>query len=105
MEAPDSLAHFPFVLVRIACRQCPRHGTYRLARLAAKFGPETTLRDLLDQLSYDCMWRAERRGKAKDAATCAIYLPDLEQPKPPDLPSGMVKLRVIKGSKPASSSR
>jgi hypothetical protein len=35
----------------------------RLARLAAKFRPEITLRDLLEQFSYDCLWRAEARGK------------------------------------------
>ena len=101
MTTPDGLAHYPFVVVRISCRQCPRRVAYRLARLAARFGPETTLRDMLDHFSTDCMWRAERRGKAKGAATCKIYLPDLEQPKPPDLPPGMVKLRLVKGAKPA----
>ena len=101
MTTRESLAFYPFVLVRIGCRQCSRRGSYRLARLAAKFGPETTLRDLLDRFSTDCIWREDRRGKAKDSATCGIYLPDLEQPKPPDLPPGLVKLRVIKGSKPA----
>lgn len=104
MDAPDRLALYPFVVVRIACRQCSRRGAYRLARLAARFGPETTLRELLDRFSTDCLWRAERRGKAKDAATCGIFLQDLEQPKPPDLPPGMVKLRIIKGSKLASGS-
>jgi bifunctional non-homologous end joining protein LigD len=34
-----------FVAVRIACRICSRRGSYRLARLAAKFGPEISLRD------------------------------------------------------------
>jgi hypothetical protein len=99
MTARDSLSFYPFVVVRIGCRQCSRRGAYRLARLAAKFGPETTLRDMLDRFSYDCIWREDRRGKAKDSASCGIYLPDLEQPKPPDLPPGVVKLRVIKGSK------
>jgi hypothetical protein len=101
MARSDILALYPFVLVRISCRQCPRRGAYRLARLAAKFGPETTLRDLLDRFSYDCIWRGDRRGKAKDSASCGIYLPDLEQPKPPDLPPGLVKLRLVKGPKPA----
>ena len=53
----------PFVIVRIACRQCSRKGAYRLARLAGKFGPEITLRDLTDRFSYDCMWRAEADGR------------------------------------------
>ena len=71
------------VVVRIGCRRCSRKGAYRLARLAAKFGPEITLRDLTKRFSYDCMWRAE-------------YLPDLEHKRPPDLPPGMVKLRLVK---------
>src|SRR5580692_8446390 len=45
----ECLAHYPFVIVRIACRVCARRGPYRLARLAAKFGPEISLRDLMDR--------------------------------------------------------
>ena len=72
-----------------------RRGSYRLARLAAKFGPEISLRDLTDRFSYDCMWRAEAHGR-KGKSACGVYLPDLEQPRPPDVPPGMVKLRLIK---------
>jgi hypothetical protein len=43
----DRLAFYPFVVVRIACRVCSRNGAYRLARLAAKFGPQIGLRDPL----------------------------------------------------------
>ena len=71
-------------------------GAYRLARLAAKFGPEITLRDLTNRFSYDCMWRAEARSK-KGKSACGVYLPDLEHKRPPDLPPGMVKLRLVKG--------
>src|ERR1700733_3542045 len=46
---------YPFVVVRIACRVCSRNGAYRLARLAAKFRSEISLRDLLDRFSYDCL--------------------------------------------------
>jgi len=63
MDDRDSLALYPFVVVRIACRVCSRRGSYRLARLAAKFGPEISLRDLTDRFSYDCLWRAEARSK------------------------------------------
>jgi hypothetical protein len=38
MDDRDCLAFYPFVVVRIACRVCSRTGSYRLARLAAKFG-------------------------------------------------------------------
>src|SRR5271155_2181860 len=79
MDDRDRLAFYPFVVVRIACRVCSRSGSYRLARLAAKFGPEITLRDLTDRFSYDCLWRAEARSK-KSKSACGVYLPDLEQP-------------------------
>jgi outer membrane protein OmpA-like peptidoglycan-associated protein len=59
-------------------------GAYRLARAAAKFGPEICPRDLLDRFSYDCLWRAEARGK-RSVSACGVYLPDLEQPRPPEL--------------------
>jgi hypothetical protein len=63
MDNRDCLAHYPFVVVRIACRVCSRSGSYRLTRLAAKFGPEISLRDLTDRFSYDCLWRAEAHSK------------------------------------------
>jgi hypothetical protein len=53
--------------------------------VSAQFGPEIGLRDLLDRFSYDCLWRAEARSK-KGKSACGVYLPDLEQPRPPDLP-------------------
>ena len=95
MDDQDRLALYPFVILRVACRVCPRKGAYRLTRLAAKFGPEIRLRDLLDRFSYDCLWRAEARGK-HGVSSCGVYLPDLDHPRPPDLPPGLVKLRLIK---------
>jgi hypothetical protein len=87
---------------RPPCFLSLRCGPHRLpglfaerARLAAKFGPEITLRDLTDRFSYDCMWRAEARTKASKLG-CGVYLPDLANPRPPDLPAGLVKLRLIK---------
>ena len=94
MDDRERLAFYPFVVVRIACRVCSRNGAYRLARLAAKFGPEISLRDLLERFSYDCLWRAEAHGK-RGVSACGVYLPDLEQPRPPDLPPGLVRLRVV----------
>jgi hypothetical protein len=95
MDDRDCFAHHPFVVVRIACRVCTRRGSYRLARLAAKYGPEISLRDLLDGFSCDCLWRAEARGK-RGLSSCGVYLPDLEKPRPPDKPPGVVKLRLVK---------
>jgi hypothetical protein len=40
----DRLAFYPFVVVRIACRQCSQRGSYRLARLAAKYGRDQPAR-------------------------------------------------------------
>jgi hypothetical protein len=79
------------VVVRIACRVGSGNGAYRLARLAAKFGPEIGLSDLFERFSYDCLWHAEARGK-RGVSVCGVYLPDLEQPRPPP---GLVRLRVV----------
>jgi hypothetical protein len=94
MDTRDCLAHYPFVVVRIRCRVCARKGSYRLARIAAKYGPEITLRYLLDRFSYDCLWRTQSRTK-RGRTDCGVYLPDLEHKRPPDLPPGMVKLRIV----------
>jgi hypothetical protein len=85
-----SLRRGPYLLPRLFAERL-----FRLARLAAKFGPEITLRDLTDRFSYDCLWRAEARSKAGKSA-CGVYLPDLANPRPPDLPPGLLKLRLIK---------
>jgi hypothetical protein len=98
MDDRDRLAFYPFVVVRLACRVCSRTGSYRLARLVAKFGPVITLRDLTGRFSYDCLWRAEARSKAAGKSACGVYLPDLANPRPPDLPPGLLKLRLIKGA-------
>ena len=38
---PDGrLRDYPFVVVRFACRECPRLGRYRLAVLAERFGAD-----------------------------------------------------------------
>src|SRR5260370_35279036 len=91
MDPRDRLAFYPFVVVRITCRVCSRNGAYRLARLAAKFGPEIGLRDLLDRFSYGCLWRAEARAKPRVSA-CGVYLPPVEQPRPPHMLPGLVRL-------------
>jgi hypothetical protein len=87
MDDRDRLAFYPFVVVCIACRVCSRTGSYRLARLAAKYGPEITLRDLTERFSYDCLWRAEARSK-KGKSACGVYLPDLEHKRNFTIPGG-----------------
>src|ERR1700744_1853933 len=95
MDKRDCLAPYPFVVVRIACRVCPRGGSYRLARLAAKYGPEISLGDLMERFSHDCLWRAGARSK-RGASGCGVHLPDLEQKRPPHRPPGLAPLRLVK---------
>jgi hypothetical protein len=89
LPRPLPLCRSPHSLSRL------RKGSYRLARIAAKHGPEITLRDLLDRFSYDCVWRTQSRTK-RGRTDCGVYLPDLEHKRPPDMPPGMVKLRLVR---------
>jgi hypothetical protein len=41
-----------------------------------------------------CVTPRRKRGQS----ACGVYLPDLEQPRPPDAPPGTVKLRLVKKS-------
>ena len=74
---------------------CTRKGTYRLARLGAKFDPEMPLDELLKLLAGDCPhWKYTTRWPEG----CGAFFPDLEPPMhPPDLPKS--PLRVIRGGK------
>jgi hypothetical protein len=87
------LAYFPYVVVRLRCEVCNRAGSYRLARLAARYGSEILLDDLLVRLSADCAWRDEPRGNG-----CGVQFADLPPRRPPDLP-GALRMRVIPGGK------
>jgi len=91
----DRLAFFPYVIVRVSCRYCTRRGSYRLARLAAKHGPELELQELLMRLAGDCPhWK----WTARWPEGCGAFFPDLQPPlRPPDLPKS--ELRVIRGGK------
>jgi hypothetical protein len=53
----DTLAWYPYVIVRLACRYCERQGQYRLARLGARYDPDTPLDELIKELSADCHHR------------------------------------------------
>jgi hypothetical protein len=99
--APSRLSDYPFVIVRVGCQFCPRSGAYRLARLAAKYGPEIDLWALLDVLASDCRWHRSpgERAPGKYDAKCGAYFPDLGRPIPPDLPPAMRQLRVVQGGK------
>lgn len=91
----DVLAFYPYVVVRLACARCTRSGAYRLARLAAKYGAEIGLLDLMAKLAFDCPFR---RASHPYRGGCKARFVDLDGPPfPPDLPPR--SFRVIKGDK------
>jgi hypothetical protein len=82
---------YPYVLVRLRCGVCKRSGAHKLARLAARFGSEALLDDVVARLSADCPWQDDPRGG------CGARLSDLPPSTPPDLPPAMRWLRVVGG--------
>ena len=72
------------MVVRFACRDCPRIGRYRLAVLAEKFGAEASMFDVLEEISSACPRSREKHPGRR----CQAYLPDLPQ-------AGDGRLRVI----------
>jgi hypothetical protein len=98
----ERLSEFPWVVVRVRCDLCGRQGEYRLARLAAKYGSEITLGELLDRIAHNCPWRdhSRQRSNEKYDTGCGAYFKDMDRPpRPPDLPSPIRKLTVITGGK------
>jgi hypothetical protein len=91
----DTLAKFPFVIVRVGCEGCKHQGSYHLARLAARYGPEILLPDLLKCLTADCPWQNPHHPYH---GRCQARFVDLEPPRrPPDTPAR--RLRVVSGGK------
>ena len=81
MFAPKTLSQYPWVVVRIECKLCPRKGAYRLARLAARYGPEFPLEGLIEDLAHNCpYWRNNPR---KYDPRCGARFVDLERNLPP----------------------
>lgn len=104
---PTCLAQFPYVVVRIACGMCAsRQGSYRLARLAEKYGSEMPLDEVLARISADCPYqrgphRPGDREPGQYVPRCHAYFADLDRPvpRPPDLPAALMRPRVIRGGK------
>jgi len=88
---PDTLSTYPYVVVRLACTMCSRKGSYRLARLAEKYGAQVDMRQLLEFLAGDCAYWGRPRHPYRPG--CGAYFCDLESGKPPDLPRP--KLKVV----------
>jgi len=96
MDRKLCLRDYPFVVVRFACHDCPRIGRYRLAVLAERFGADALLPDVLEAISAACPRTRERHPGRR----CQAYLPDLTEPRPPDLPvAAGRRLRVVSGGK------
>src|SRR4051794_10352134 len=89
----ERLSDYPWIVVRVGCDLCNRSGEYKLARLAAKFGSEIPLGELLDQVAFDCPWRRRpgARPPGKYNVKCGAYFPDFDRPPPvpPDVPPSM----------------
>ncbi len=93
-----TLSAYPFVVIRLQCDVCKRAGQYRLARLAATFGAETSAMAVLLSLTEDCPWRFDRAHKRMmGLGHCGVFLPDLRNKNPPDLPPGLMGLRLVAG--------
>ena len=80
MDAPTRLSNWPWVIVRVDCKLCPRHGCYRLARLAQQFGAEMELERLIAVLARDCpYWRNDPRPYE---VRCGARLTDWDHQRP-----------------------
>jgi hypothetical protein len=86
----STLASYPYVTVRLGCSKCPRRGQYRLARLAAKLGPDMNMVEVLAALAGDCP-KFDPNQPGVDR--CGAHFVDLAAGTAPDLPRA---LRVIK---------
>lgn len=77
---PETLATYPYVVVRLSCTMCPRKGQYRLARLVERYGAEMRFP------SSSSSWRAAvNTGDDRDTRCGAVFV-DLGAQRPPDLP-------------------
>ena len=79
------LSSYPYVIVRIACTRCSRSGSYRLARLADRYGAEIELPWLMEHLAGDCKLREKGRMNIYDR--CGAKFVDLVSRKPADDPA------------------
>ncbi|MDF2620762.1 MAG: hypothetical protein K0S00_3421 [Xanthobacteraceae bacterium] len=92
------LVEYPYVLVRFSCTMCRRRGQMRLVRLAEKYGADTSMLTVLNNVAWSCSLPrkgSEHRKPQKYGARCGIFLPDLGgSGPPPDMPP--VGLRLVK---------
>src|SRR3954452_11425553 len=90
MNPDGRLRDYPFVVVRFACRDCPRMGRYRLAILVERFGADADLETVLEAISASC----PRQLESHPGRGCRAYYPDLPPTQPPDLPADLLPQRL-----------
>jgi hypothetical protein len=97
MDSRDCLAHYPLSssglraasargAAHIGSRDWLLSSDRRSAFATSRTGSPTTA------------FGGPRRGQRRASQLAAYTLPDLEQPRPPDAPPGMVKLRLVKST-------
>jgi hypothetical protein len=96
------LKDYPLIVVRLACRECPRIGRYRVAVLAERFGANADMEDVLEAMSASCGAPVKQQARLR----CGVYFPDLPPDKPPDVPKALLprklprkRLRIIRGGR------
>ena len=97
MNPDGRLREYPYIVVRFACRECPRIGRYRLAVLAERFGADADLATVLEAISASC----PRQLESHPGRGCRAYYPDLPPTQPSDLPADLrpQRLRLIMGGR------
>ena len=71
-------------MANVACVFCPRRGRYRIVRLAARYGPEAPLDQILADIAGNCQyWRPDPRPYEP---RCGARFEDLVELRPQDLP-------------------
>jgi hypothetical protein len=91
--APSNQGSAPRLMSRLPREQVEHLGGAGQALLVARATTSATVSAICaSQISE--LASPEVRDKTSKPA---VYLPDLEQPRPPDMPPGMVKLRLVKG--------
>ena len=94
MDRDYRLRDYPYVVVRFVCRDRARVGQYPLPVLAERFRADALMVDVLAAISSTCLRNKERLPGGR----CQAHLPDMVDPRPPDLPAAAGKrLRVILG--------
>jgi hypothetical protein len=59
--------------LEVSCPKCDRHGSYRVAALIRRLGPDYRLTDLLGELTEDC----PKRGPQSFLDQCGARFPAL----------------------------